>query len=252
MLTTGASSGLGKYLHESLGGSAMTRETSAEELVRLTRDGCDVVIHAAFNPAKSVDSRSFFGYINDNLLLTAKLTSVPHGKFIFISSVDVYPQNGMVHTEDEVINPDSIRTMYGLTKLMSESVVRETCTNHLILRPSALLGKYSRPNSLIRIFEERGCTLSVSGDSRFNYVLYSDILDFIRIAMREDLKGTYNLVSAGSISAADAAALVGNMVNFGTYRYDAGEISNLKAAAVSSSFSKTTLDVINEFMGERV
>lgn len=236
-LITGSSSGLGKYLHDQLGGSAFNRDgTNVKET--------EVLIHCAFNRAKEVNSKNLYEYLSDNIFLTKKLVKIPHKKFIYISSVDVYPKDNKKHSEDEVIDVNQLSEIYAISKFMSESIVRNFSSNFLILRCSALLGRDARDNSLIKIIKETNPSLSLSSQSVFNYVLHKDVLEFIKIAIEKDLQGVYNLVSSRNISLSRIAKLFGKKVNFGEYIYSIGEIGNSKAASILPAFKKTSKEVI--------
>lgn len=250
ILTTGSGSGLGRYIYENLGGIGLDRNTSSKEREKIKNKGVDVIIHCAFNSNKGINSNSLYPYFEDNVLLTKELISFPHKKFIFFSSVEVYPKNEKVHSEDEIVDVDSVKGIYGITKLLSESIIKHHCPNYLILRATALLGKYSRKNSLIKIIEDKDCILTLSGNSRFNYVLHSDVLDFIKLSIENDLKGIYNLASSGNITLSEVAERLGKKVQFGNYLYDVGNISNNKISALSPAFRKTSIEVINQFVEE--
>lgn len=250
ILVTGAASGLGRYLHESLGGEGLTRANAGEVIGRLRRTGADVIIHAAFNPAKEIDGGSLYEYLRDNLFLTEEIASIPHKKFIFMSTVDVYAKDGRTHTEDEDIDVNPANGLYAMTKLMSEAIVRKRSADYLIIRASALLGKYSRKNSLIKILENDGAELTLSGGSRFNYVLHSAILEFIETAVETGLGGIYNAASTGGITLGEAAAIADRRVRFGSYEYDGGNVSSGKIAAVCPAFRKSSADVAREFIRE--
>lgn len=250
-LTTGTLSGLGKHIYENLGGIGLTRYLSTEDRERIKSRGVDTIIHCAFNSRRGINSDSLYGYLEDNVLLTKELVSFPHKKFIYLSSADVYPKDGSLHSEDEIIDVDSLSGIYGITKLMSESIVKNHCENYLILRATALLGKHSRRNSLIKIIEDKECILTLSGDSRFNYVLHSDILDFIRFSIDNDLTGIYNLASSENITLSEAANIFAKKVSFGTYTYDVGEIGNDKISSVFPAFRKTSRETITQFVKER-
>jgi nucleoside-diphosphate-sugar epimerase len=252
ILTTGILSGLGKYLHENLGGISLTRATSPEDMEKIKKEGVDVIIHCAFNSRRGINSDSLYHYLEDNVLLTEKLVFIPHKKFIFLSSVDVYPKKAIVHSEDEIIDVDSINGIYGITKLMSESIVKNHCENYLILRGTALLGKYTRKNSLIKIIEDEECILTLADDSRFNYVLHSDILDFIKFSIDHDLvKGIYNLASSENVTLSEVANMLGKKVKFGTYLYDVGNIDNSKISSVFPAFKKTSKEIVTQFIGDK-
>jgi len=250
VLTTGILSGLGKHIYEKFGGLGWTRQISTEDCEGIKRKGVDVIIHCAFNSRQSVDSDSLYDYVADNLLLTEELVYIPHQKFIFISSVDVYPRPGL-RAENEVIDVNDASGIYGITKLMSEAIVRQHCSNHLILRCVALLGRYSRKNSLIRIIEDEPCALTLSGDSRFNYILHSDVSDFIRFAMKHDIRGIYNVSSSENVVLSAVADMLGKQVNFGAYPYDVGDIDNSKISSIFPVFKKTSKEVVTQFIEER-
>jgi dTDP-4-dehydrorhamnose reductase len=250
ILTTGASSGLGRHINESLGGIALDISASVEEKEVLKKTGVDVIVHCAFNPIMAVDSDSLFGYLKDNVLLTEELVSIPHGKFVYVSTVDVYPKSSGRHSEEEIIDIDSVDNLYGITKLMSEAIVRGRSDNYLILRSSAMLGMYSRKNSLIRMLEDDECVLSLSGGSRMNYILHTDVSDFIRLSIDTNLKGIYNMTSSENIILSEVAEMLGKKVRFGSYVYDVGDIDGSRARSVFPAFNKTSREVIEQFIKE--
>lgn len=250
ILTSGILSGLGKYIYENLGGIGLTRSLRTEERERIKNRGVDIIIHCAFNSQREVDSDSLYHYLEDNLLLTKELVSFPHKKFIYLSSVDVYPKGADLHSEDEIIDMDSISGIRGITKLMSESIVKNHCENYLILRSSAFLGKYSRKNSLIKIIEDKECTLTLSGSSIFSYVLHSDVLDFIKFSIDRDLRGIYNLASSENVTLLEVADMLGKKVKFGTYFYDVGNVDNSRISSVFPVFRKTSKEMITQFVKE--
>lgn len=250
ILITGTLSGLGKHTHETLGGICWNRQLTGEDREEIKRNGVDCIIHCAFNSHQSVGSCSLYAYMSDNVLLTKELVSVPHQKFILISSVDVYPQMPGLRYENHVIDINAINGIYGITKLMSEAIVREHCPDYLILRCASLLGRDSRKNSLIRIIEDDPCTLTLSDDSRLNYVLHSDVSDFIQFAMKYDVRGIYNVASADNMVLSAVANILGKQVNFGSYRYDVGDIDNSKISSISPTFKKSSMKVITQFLLE--
>lgn len=238
-LISGTSSGLGKYLLSQLGGITFNRKE---------RGGAGrVIIHCAFN-GNEITSRNLFQYISDNIFLTKTLVSIPHQKFIYISTVDVYPKDGIRHAESEEINLDKVTTMYGVAKLMAESMVSNLSPNFLILRCSALLGRDSKVNSLVKIKNESRPTLTLSPDSIFNYILHRDVLAFIDAAIKKDLRGIFNLAASENISLSSVANLFKKSVTFGDYVYNAGIIDNTKAVKVVSSFKKSSAKTISEFI----
>lgn len=244
-LITGSSSGLGKYLYDNLGGFSLNRQTTKGEREKIKKDGAEVIIHCAFNSDR--DPKNLDQYLKDNVLLTEELTHFPYKKFIFISSVDVYPKDSNKHSEDEIIDVGKVDGIYAVTKLMSEDLVKKNCSNFLILRCTALLGKDSRKNSLIKILKDNKPTLTLSGKSTFNYILHSDILNFIKLAIKKNLQGIYNVASSENITLSEANNLFKKQVNFGDYIYNVGNIDNRKIISIYPRLKKTSNEVIEFF-----
>lgn len=240
-LISGSSSGLGKYLHDQLGGSVFNREGENVE-------GAEVIIHCAVNRAKEVDSKNLYQYLSDNVFLTKKIAKNPHKKFIYISSVDVYPKDSKKHFENEIIDVNQVSGIYAIAKLMSESIVQNFCQNYLILRCSSLLGRDSKENTLIKIIKEENPILTISSESVFNFILYKDVLEFIKIATEKDLQGVYNLVSDENITLLEIVQNLGKKVNFGNYFYSVGCIDNNKVRKVVPNFKKNSKKVVSEFI----
>jgi len=249
VLITGILSGLGRYCYEYIGGIGITRNTSQADIDHIIQTGgVDAIIHCAFNSQNRIDSESLYSYVRDNVLLTHELVSIPHKKFIFVSSVDVYPKNDSFHNEHEIIKIDDIKNIYGITKLMSESIIRKYSKNYLIMRATALLGKYSRKNSLLKIIEDDDVDLTLSKESTFNYVLHSDILDFIKFSLDNDLNGIYNIASSDNVTLSEVAYLLKKKVKFGTYVYNVGDIDNSKVSSAFPVFKRTSKDTISRFL----
>lgn len=244
---TGHKSGLGRYLYEQFGGFGFDVGTPIKNFEKIEKSGVDVIIHCAFNNGRDITSDKLYNYISTNIFLIQRLSKIPHKKFIFISSIDVYPKNSTVHTEKENIPLDSVSNLYAITKLMAESIV----TNSLILRCGALLGVYARQNSLIKIIDEKKPITTLSAKSEFNYVLHSQLGEFIKVAIEKDLKGVYNFASSSNMTLKKVAKLFNKEVKFGTFEYKAGKISNKKIRSVFPALEKTSSEIIGEFIKQR-
>ena len=126
VLVTGNKSGLGKYLYENFPNAmGWDRDTTEDEKEKIRKEGADVIIHCASNSSREVTSASLFLYIQDNICLAKELTAIPHKKFIFVSSVDVYPRDNEMHAEDDIIDVNAVEGIYAICKLISESIVRD-------------------------------------------------------------------------------------------------------------------------------
>src|SRR5688572_27539904 len=106
ILVSGTTSGLGRSLCTHFHGQALRRSPDAlAMLIDASHEmPIDMIIHTAFSTAKRVDTTYLHTYLNDTLFLTEQLTRIRHHRFVFISSTDVYPKNGELHTEDEIIS----------------------------------------------------------------------------------------------------------------------------------------------------
>jgi nucleoside-diphosphate-sugar epimerase len=246
ILTTGTAGGLGRYLYESLGGHALSRQKPIDRYRSLT--DLDAIVHCAFNTHRDISVQNLYGYLQDNILLTLALTDMKHQKFIYLSSVDVYVKDQSMHVEDERIELFDHNNLYSITKLYAESIVRQRCGNHLILRLGLPLGQYTRKNNFTKILTEISPTLTLSEQSTFTCILYQDLLSFIRLAMDSDLTGTFNVVANDSISLADLAVKCRKKVRFGSFTYRCGEISNAKVIALCDRFNKTSEQVVDEYL----
>ncbi|MBI2676545.1 MAG: NAD(P)-dependent oxidoreductase [Candidatus Yanofskybacteria bacterium] len=249
VLVTGTRGGIGKYIHEHLGGTGFTRQSNPDELKSRS---FDIIIHCACNymPTRLVTSQNLSQYYYDNVILTEKMLQIPHRYFVFFSTVDIYPGDGQPHFEDEIVQADSVRSIYSVMKLISESVVQNKAKNYLILRPAFLIGPYMRRNNLLKLFKDPHPVLSLDASSLYNVIRYSDVLEFISLAIARKETGIFNLASADSISLADIADITGKKVVFGAHHYETGNIANQKATQVLPVFNGTSEKAIREFLAE--
>jgi nucleoside-diphosphate-sugar epimerase len=251
LLVTGAASGLGKHLNQELGGTGLTRANSDELLNKISKEGVDTIIHCAASSKRGVSSDPLYAYLEDNLFLTQALARVPHEKFVYLSSVSVYPGTKGPHREDDYIPADAAGGgVYGMTKLMSEAIISQLAKDPLILRPVFLLGADSRPGNLVRVLTDAKPALDLSGRSTFNCVLHSDILAFLEIALKKNLAGVYNAASNDAISLKDAAKLAGKKASFGKGLYEVPAVDNAKIRKVCPLFDQSSEEAIARFLCE--
>ncbi len=92
--------------------------------------------------------------------------------------------------------------------------------------------------------------LTLAASSVMNYVLHSQVADFIKYAVENNLRGIYNVASVENITLGRVADLLNRKARFGTYRYTVGEISNRKISSVSPTFKRTSEDIVREFISE--
>lgn len=200
-LITGAARGLGLAMHRALGGIPFTRGTTIESVMR--EEPYDAIIHCAVNSAKTVNEQDAYGYVADNFLLTQRLLQIPHKRFVYISSIDVY-------------KPMDSMGLYAATKFMGEAIVRKEATRPLIIRPATLLGPGMRPNTIYRMLTEPGAKLFLSAESRFSFVSYQQMIDIVQ----SNAEGVVGLISGEPVKLLDAAVWCGLEPQFGSHTYD--------------------------------
>ena len=242
ILVTGTKSGLGAALLDRFGTAALTREDDPADL----KDDniYDAIIHCAFDHA-IFDNNS---KIRSNLALFDAVRIIPCKRFVYISSIDVYPTPAGRRQEDMPITATRDDNAYRATTIACEARLLADCGQFLILRPTALLGAKARPNSLMRMRSDPSCKLTLAPESAFNYVLHRQISDFIFSALRNDVTGIFNIASADNISLGEVAQLVNARPEYGKFRYEVGNIDNRKAQSVLTEFARSSRSVIEEFM----
>jgi dTDP-4-dehydrorhamnose reductase len=225
ILVTGTTSGLGKYIHRMLPNSISLNRENKEQVIK---DEYDLIIHCAFSNERGKDINDYYEFIDGSILLTNELVKVKHKKFIYISSLEIYNEPF---------------TSYRFVKLCSESIVFKRAKSFLILRISALLGVDIRKTTVYRILKENKPKLTLSEDSIFNYILHSDLFEFIF----EDFNrtGIVNFISDGNITLGRVNEIFNGNTVWGNYKYT---IKDAYLRAVKESVKiKTSEEVVKEF-----
>ena len=223
-LVSGAHSGLGKFLAEYFNADAYDRASGSAPATSY-----DTIIHCAFDVRRTVPVEEEAQYQHNTLGITQALLSIPHQRFVFISTVDVAQPHDR----------------YGKSKLAAEALVNAHAARPLILRPTAMLGPYMRPNSLTRILSGENPKLTLAANSSFNYVLHSDVAAFIA---KNPPAGIYTLASSGNITLEELCRHFGKTAQFGDYRYDVGSHDNHPAATILPAFGRSSLACVENYL----
>ncbi len=249
LLVSGINSGLGKYIYHHFGCDGIARGTHIPVDKKY-----DAVIHCAVSTMKDISHDNLKLYIDDNVYLTKKLCRVPCDKFIYISTVDIYPKRKdyLWKESDKIVISTSppMLSVYGMTKLMSEVTVMDH-PNWLIMRCSSLLNSYSRKNSIIKTLDtSKHWDVFIHESSKICCVLASDIAKFITTSIHDDLTGIYNVAASNYITMLEVSDLVGSDITFGDYEYWLGRVDNEKVCGVAPYFNKTSQEAISQFLLE--
>ena len=197
ILLTGASSGLGKFLSKNLKDiDLFTRENNVEDILECGKE-YDAIIHCAASISHASWEDVTYEYFDDNTILTRQLVTIPHKKFIHISSID--------------IKRDSI---YGIAKRISERIVDSYSPNTLIIRPSGLIGNEMKMSTFRKI--QAGKPIALTESSMMNYVNYSTILEVIK----SNSSGIITVTASKNISMKDISELFHQDIQFGDIHYE--------------------------------
>ncbi|MCX6778608.1 MAG: NAD-dependent epimerase/dehydratase family protein [Candidatus Magasanikbacteria bacterium] len=228
-LITGCSSGLGKYLHEEIDSVAFNRNCPPYAL------DIDTIIHCGWDTKVTDPSEK---YIYNALDLVQRLCLIKHKRFIFISTIDVYNKLSLVeHEESEQIDVREITGLYAISKYFAENIILRQANNPIVIRPSTLMGKYSN-NSIFKLNCHKPVRLS--GESKLNIILYSQVKDFIIKMNNRSDSGIYNLVGDGVVALGDLFSDLDGL--FGKFVYTCGKLSNKKLKQFDISLAKSSFE----------
>jgi dTDP-4-dehydrorhamnose reductase len=108
------------------------------------------------------------------------------------------------YLEEDVPNPKSV---YGKSKLLGETLIREYCSKHMILRTSWLFG-LNGANFIRTILDvaRKGAPLRVVNDQKGSPTYSRDLAAHTRIMVEAGCRGTYHVTNSGSCTWYDLAS----------------------------------------------
>lgn len=233
ILVTGTNSGLGHFLATQLKADCYNRFDSLSR----SYPRYDVIIHCAFNKNNNPTKSELSSYIENNIELTTRLVNnIASEKFIFISSIDVYPENEPDKHESLEININNISNIYGQSKFICESIVENNHFNHLILRCGGIIGKNKIPNSINSILTNKQTTLSK--ESTLNFISQQTILDIIlnSIWISNEI---LNVGSQVPMQISEMESLI-NPIEYGKYLYNASNFNINKLTTIYPKLKNST------------
>ena len=180
----------------------------------------DLIIHCAGCVQHSNWDNVGLDLFEDNVFLTRDLIKIPHRKFVFMSSID-----------------EAKDSPYGVTKRLSEIIVKQLCDNYLILRPSALLGKEMKKNSFQKIVN--GEDIALTKNTVMNYILYEDVLN----AIESNYRGTKVLRSSSDITIEEVVNIFEKKLEYGDIHY---EVEYIKSDINTNKTSEDNIRIYKE------
>ncbi len=235
----GSNKGLGKYLNENINSVGINRSNFSE--IKPNKENIFVV--CAQHRSKYPDSDKFYDFYNDNIKLIQQVCEIEHKKIIFMSTVEVYNQDNS--NEKSIIKSEDLNP-YAISKLIAEKIIVNGTENYVILRLGALLGLYSN-NLVCRLLRNKSIQTTLSKSSTFNYILYEDILNFIKIVIDNEYRGIFNLVANNNVKLEDTLKIINKDVQYGSYKYKTFKVNNNKVNNITSIFNKKSEESLKTF-----
>lgn len=172
------------------------------------KEGITKVIHMGARAGVRTSELFADEYITTNISGTRKLTELSKqfgiAHFIFFSSSSVYGQTSEPNKEEDVLNPDSL---YGITKMAGEAIVKNADIPYTIIRPFTIYGENGRKDQLFFKWMsqiKRGDAVDFYGDgsTRRGYTYLGDFVDGVLRVLERGTSGgeVYNIGGNKSIS----------------------------------------------------
>ena len=225
-LITGINSGLGKYLYDNLPNSLGLNRDNFDSI---KDESYKTIIHCAFNKENIITD--YKKYLDDNIFLTQRLKNLKYNKFVYISTVDVYQEHP---------------NMYSHFKKLSETLLDK---NDLILRCPMMLGNTMKPNHVTKI-KDNIESIGLSGESKFNYILMDDLVEFFISKDYKKYKGIVDFVSNDLIKLEDIKQHFNSTTKLGDYVYENNlEVQN-PIFKLNEKYNKSSFDKIKQHYGK--
>lgn len=167
-------------------------------------EGVDAIIHVAARLGGSTER-----LVEDNINATMNLVRFAEKKkvkrFIYMSSVSVYGEvDGELDVDSDIVNP----TIYGMTKYVSESLVKEAdIPSKMIIGLPRMLGPFIDLNNTLgsgfltmtkRILNDEDVTCFIPNQIYNNYMHVSDLANFLKVLLEDKLEDGYIKVLLGA------------------------------------------------------
>jgi len=108
-------------------------------------------------------------------------------KYIYISSIDVYPDHSNPESTDEnsVIDINQ-QNAYGFHKYLSEQIVKKNLSDWIILRPSSILGKNLKKGPFFDLLNHN--PIFVTLDTKLQLITTEVIAEIINLILKKSIE----------------------------------------------------------------
>ena len=180
--------------------------------------------------------------LETNLVGTARVielaTEKEATKFVFASSEWVYPERTDDHLQQETdfLNLESLNSLYAMTKLMGENLLRATCTiPTVVLRFGIVYGPRPKPGSApesIALQVSRGEVVKIgAGGTSRRFIYIEDLIEGIHKAVKSSENVVYqvfNLSGNQLLSLVEIAEASMRLTNRGVQVVDGGSSPSIR------------------------
>lgn len=192
----------------------------------------DVVVHAAAetNVDKCENDKNHALKVNaDGTNILAKKCSQIGAEIVYVSTDYIFDGEKGLYTEEDEPNPINY---YGLTKLMGEKHIEESCESFTILRTSVLYGAHpQKPNFATWVIAalREGKPFTVVEDHYNSPTLADNLAEVILRTTEKGLEGIYHIAGSERISRYMFALKIAQTFSFDSSLIKPIKMSELRA-----------------------
>jgi hypothetical protein len=243
-LISGTSSGIGKFLSTKL--PFAERYDRSTPISNYKNQTYDAIIHCAYGDGFLKGHKNIYEQSKSNIRLVEDLCDINCGVFIFFSSIDVYPRGFSGSLSDFELGSGEMLSRHAFFKIIGESIIGSKVKQHLILRPSLMVGKDARASTFVNIIRGSKGPFTLAKKSRFNLITHDQVLFCLQAALATKTKGTINLCSGLELSLDEVARHVSNdNISWGRFEYQTPKIEGSNTVKFFGGVENNISDLIS-------
>ena len=166
--------------------------------------------------------------LKNNLFWSRKITQLESKKYIFISSSIVLAKK---------------KNSYAISKIQSEKIFRKK-KNYTIIRLGSIIGLPMRKNTIYKILFNEKPIVGLSANSKYTFVSYSEILNFIEMCIDKNINGTFNFFRKDLITLKQISESLNKHVKFGRINFRCVLGDNSKTLKYYNLLKQSSLQIL--------
>lgn len=131
-----------------------------------------------------------------------------HCKLVYMSTAAIFPGNKVQFFEDDIPKPVNV---YGQSKLLGETYVRQMVKDHLIVRVAWLIGGGKMEKKFISFVVSKSAIekeIHVVSDTQGTLAYAKEVAEFLRDLVESGKIGTFHYGSLGNCTRVDIAKMI--------------------------------------------